>query len=952
MRATSPVFFRANPFARSHASGLTYNRKPPVVSIENATFYKQHPGAEDASKQALFPNLTFSLPSFSEPFQYWSVISPYSTGKTNFLEVLCGQHACFPPTARSYPYLASEDIATKDPHLRVPGRALQYVGFNGKSVAHGGSGTRGAYLSARYESRRESTNFSVLDYLKGKTSLNPSEEEVAKEDGLENQETLHRVTGQLKLEPLLSIPVGNLSNGQKRRARIAKALMGKPEVVLLDEPFMGLDPPTLSSISSLLYRLAEKHSPRVVLALRPQDLLPEWITHTICLDSDTSVAYQGPKDGAPGQFISQRRFTPQKIAYQEPTRYQIIKMRESVAKKRREQPPIFEVTLKRNKPLEGNEALESNEVLKRNEALESNEILEGNGALVEMHGVKVKYGRKKILGAWRQSVEGRLKGGLWWTVRRGERWGIFGSNGSGKTTLLSLICSDHPQTYSLPIKLFGHSRLPTPGQPGISVFDIQSRIGHSSPEVHAFFPRNLTIRQTVENAWADTFRGKAAMSYENDLAVNACLRFFERELNSTTADPLAAEPRWRKGSLKRQLTAYFERDIDWADRNCFGDISISAQRVALFLRAIVKKPDLVILDEAFSGMDAITRDKCMLFLGHGEDYFLDTRHDVPKAEKSILAVKTDDVANQFTISGLEQRQALICISHLQEEVPTLVTDWMCLPEPNERGAVRFGRTKPTKGAKNWWDRVWQNKEGSAPWRPPPPHSCIAHRNTILSEHITSASSQTSSLASLILPKIDHSKPQRLTYTHNQNYIHYIADAPSEYPNGPSAGGLTYLVIASASFGRRIPFTYLAEIKTQFLSRFKPEDTDFSSLPPYGAAAFNSTLKKLMVSFGTNKEDAIKSVQGELADVRGIMTENIERVLERGERIDLLVDKTDRLGVGAHDFRVRSRGLRRRMWWKNVKLMVLLGFVVVFLLYLFVGFGCGLPGKFALEFTLG
>jgi len=105
------------------------------------------------------------------------------------------------------------------------------------------------------------------------------------------------------------------------------------------------------------------------------------------------------------------------------------------------------------------------------------------------------------------------------------------------------------------------------------------------------------------------------------------------------------------------------------------------------------------------------------------------------------------------------------------------------------------------------------------------------------------------------------------------------------------------------------------------------------------------LKKLMVNFGTNQEDALRNVQGEIEDVRGIMTQNIERVLERGERIDLLVDKTDKLGVGAHDFRVRSRGLRRRMWWKNVKLMVLLGVVIVFLLYLFVGFGCGLPGKF-------
>ena len=87
-------------------------------------------------------------------------------------------------------------------------------------------------------------------------------------------------------------------------------------------------------------------------------------------------------------------------------------------------------------------------------------------------------------------------------------------------------------------------------------------------------------------------------------------------------------------------------------------------------------------------------------------------------------------------------------------------------------------------------------------------------------------------------------------------------------------------------------------------------------------------------------------------MRGIMTDNIERVLERGERIDLLVDKTDRLGAGAHDFRVRSRGLKRRMWWKNVKLMALLTVVIIFLIYLFVGFGCGLPGEFPFDKVSG
>jgi len=218
-------------------------------------------------------------------------------------------------------------------------------------------------------------------------------------------------------------------------------------------------------------------------------------------------------------------------------------------------------------------------------------------------------------------------------------------------------------------------------------------------------------------------------------------------------------------------------------------------------------------------------------------------------------------------------------------------------------------------------------------------SCIAYKTTILTEHTTSAASATSSLASLILPKIDHSQPQKLTYTHGQNHIHYISDAgPATSTNAP---GLTYLVIAKQDLGRRIPFGYLVEIKKRFLSQFA--SSDLSHLPAYGAAAFNSELKKLMVEFGTTKagqDDAFRNVQSEIDNVRDIMSQNIEQVLERGERIDLLVDKTDRLGGSARDFRVRSRGLRRRMWWKNVRLMVMLVFVVLFLMYLLIGFGCG------------
>ena len=120
------------------------------------------------------------------------------------------------------------------------------------------------------------------------------------------------------------------------------------------------------------------------------------------------------------------------------------------------------------------------------------------------------------------------------------------------------------------------------------------------------------------------------------------------------------------------------------------------------------------------------------------------------------------------------------------------------------------------------------------------YSCIAHGTTILAEHTASpTSSATSALASVVLPKIQHTTSSKLSFSHQNNLIHYIALSPSDYPSS-TASQLTFLVVGTRAVGQRVPFGYLVEVKKRFLSQYDPERTDFAALPPYGC------VRRLMV----------------------------------------------------------------------------------------------------------
>ncbi|PNH06023.1 hypothetical protein TSOC_007676 [Tetrabaena socialis] len=166
-------------------------------------------------------------------------------------------------------------------------------------------------------------------------------------------------------------------------------------------------------------------------------------------------------------------------------------------------------------------------------------------------------------------------------------------------------------------------------------------------------------------------------------------------------------------------------------------------------------------------------------------------------------------------------------------------------------------------------------------------------------------------------------------------------------------GFTYLVVADEAYGRAIPSAFLDKIASEFTMKY----ADKAQGAKEGAfnTSFGKQLKQLMEHATQFPEEYSKvaSVQKKASkdvdEVKGIMTENIEKVLARGEKLELLTDKTENLMNEADRFQRTGRTLRRKMWWQNCKMKivvamaVLLLAVVIFLLVCFSGGNC-LKGK--------
>ena len=246
------------------------------------------------------------------------------------------------------------------------------------------------------------------------------------------------------LDELADKYIISLSSGELRKFQMAKALATNPRILILDNPFIGLDAQTRKDFRNLLETLTRETNMLVILVLSKRDDIPDFITHVL------------PVEGL--RLLPKMRLEEYRKQYAAIPRPELSEeIKDWIA----------------NLPVR--------------ELKESDFYPHNGGEILRFRDVSIRYGERTILQP------------LNWTVHEGERWALSGPNGSGKSTLLSLVCADNPQAYACNIELFGHRR-----GTGESIWQIKKHIGYVSPEMHRAYLKDIPSIDVVASGLSDS----------------------------------------------------------------------------------------------------------------------------------------------------------------------------------------------------------------------------------------------------------------------------------------------------------------------------------------------------------------------------------------------------------------------------------------------------------------
>lgn len=308
-----------------------------------------------------------------------AIVGPNGGGKSMLVDVLTGKHAL----------LMTEPIYDFSPSTKKHAyENIKYLEFRDSYGEQDGV----YYYQKRWNQHDIDDSPLVSELLQETINL------ISKQEIQLPEEYVKNLYEMFNLDALLGKRIVTLSSGELRKFQLTKALLYAPRVLIIDNPFIGLDAQTRTFLKQLFSTLSQRMKIQFILVLSRQDEIPEFITHVVEVKDMVVHDKECAED-----YRSRTNIVDSDNTYNK----------------------IIDKII--NIPYSSYSQTNYKELL-------------------DFRNVTIKYGDRIILDQ------------LNWKVEKGEFWSLSGANGSGKSTLLSLVCADNPQAYACDIRLFGNKR--------------------------------------------------------------------------------------------------------------------------------------------------------------------------------------------------------------------------------------------------------------------------------------------------------------------------------------------------------------------------------------------------------------------------------------------------------------------------------------------------------------
>jgi molybdate transport system ATP-binding protein len=449
--------------------------------------------------------------------EQWVVLGPNGSGKSALVRALAGDA----PTSRGTRRVAD-------------GLRVEVVSFESQQNLY----SRERDLDhARYYSGHPDEVLTLRDYL----LPGPGQAPATRALPAEPSQSLERYISLFDLEDILDRPFRFLSAGEMRKAVIVGALSRAPDLLVLDEPYDGLDGISRERLAGQIETIIAG-GVQIVLVTHRREEIPAGATHALTV-SDLQVQRQGPI----GEVLTEDHL-------------------EALYRWYRRTPPDDDPT-----PAGAAEP----EAASRREVRAGTTGTSSPGARFRRSTTRdatssfIHPENEAPMIAFRNVTIGDdsapLVRDLSWTVRTGEHWIVTGPNGSGKTTLVNLISGEDQRGYAVDLSLFGSRR-----GTGESLWEIRERIGVVTPRLQLAYAGTATVLETVISG----FYGSVGL--------------YRRP---STAQVTAA--RETLGML----------GITLSEDRLISRVSYGQRRLVLIARALVSSPEVFLLDEPCQGLD-------------------------------------------------------------------------------------------------------------------------------------------------------------------------------------------------------------------------------------------------------------------------------------------------------------------------------------------------------------